>query len=275
MRALRSVNTIFTTELLSCYSLKHTVLKLVFWAGISIVVLPRNAVLSELRSVWAIILLIRVTMNDMMVNYRCYRHYGIMHNIVLLDGLVLVVGVLMYGGCDWCRVVFWIIVMISIVAVPLVNMSRDVSVFLVEARGILVVSLDIRMGCFMMYYLMAKLILIGCVTILMQVFNVFFIRSVSATDVIVFYLVFCMHLISRMMAMLMSLKLLHPAGCSRIVLGMVRLFERMRLYLFCFSLIVVMGVLYDIVDVMVMHGMQGITMVDQFSVVVYRVKVLD
>ena len=128
----------------------------------------------------------------------------VMHDVVLLDRLVLIVGVLVYGGGrDWCRVVLWIINMISIVAVLMVNV-RVVWVDLVDARGVLVVLDDVRNGCYMMYYLMANWVRIGWVGILMQVLNMFFIGPVSATDVIVFYhFLFIMHLVCGMMFVFM------------------------------------------------------------------------
>ena len=151
------------------------------WAsGIhSIMVLPRN-ILRKIGWVWAV------------------------HDVVLLDRLVLIVGVLVYGGGrDWHRVVFWIIDMISIVAVLMVYV-RVVWVDLVDARGVLVVLDDVRNGCYMMYYLMANWVRIGWVGILMQVLNMFFIGPVSATDVIVFYqFLFFMHLVRGMMFVFM------------------------------------------------------------------------
>ena len=169
----------YSAKLLNCYSLEHVVIH-VFRAGVhSIVVLPRN-VLRKIGWVW------------------------VMHDVVLLDRLVLIVGVLVYGsGRDWCRVVLWIIDMISIVAVLMVDM-RVVWVDFVNAWGVLVVLDDVRNGCYMMYYLMANWVRIGWVGILMQVLHMFFIRPVSATDVIVFYqLIFIMHLVSGMVFVFM------------------------------------------------------------------------
>ena len=165
--------------------------------------------------------------------------------------------------------------MITIVAVRVVNMSvcncvrgRGVGVLLVVGRRNLVVNNGMINGCHMMHYLMAIYVLIGrCyVTILIQVFHMFFVGPVSSTHVVMLYLFFWMHLVRRMMAVFMRLKLLHPSGCGRVVLGMVRLFERMRLDIFCFILKA---------DVVVVFRIPGMCGVNQFSVVVNSRKVLN
>ena len=173
----------YSAKLLNCYSLEHVVIH-VFRAGVhSIVVLPRN-VLRKIGWVWVV------------------------HDVVLLDRLVLIVGVLVYGcRCNCGRVVFWIIEMISVIAILMVNV-RVVWVDLVDARGILVVfnymRNEWRMMYDLVYYLMANRVRIGWVGILMQVFHMFFIRPVRATDVIVFYqLIFIMHLVSGMVFVFM------------------------------------------------------------------------
>ena len=57
-----------------------------------------------------------------------------MHEVVLLDRLVLIVGVMVNGGtCNWCCKVFWITKMTSIISVWMVNVSI-VGIYLVGAR---------------------------------------------------------------------------------------------------------------------------------------------
>ena len=174
-----------------------------------------------------------------------------MHGIMLLDRLVLIVGILVYSGRrNWCRVV---------------TSSEAVWVELVDTRVILVAFNDMRDGCWLMnnlvYYLMADRCRIGRVGILMQVFHMLFIRSVSSADIIVFYdLFFIMHLVCGMMLVFMRFKLLHPSRC------LMRLLFRMCLYILCFAL--------ESHEVLI-HWMQRITRVDQYSVFINWVKVLD
>ena len=57
-----------------------------------------------------------------------------MHEVVLLDWLVLIVGVMVNGGSwDWCREMFWITQMTCIISVWMVNVSV-VGIDLVDAR---------------------------------------------------------------------------------------------------------------------------------------------
>ena len=188
-----------------------------------------------------------------------------MHEVVLLDRLVLIVGVLVNGGrCNWCRIVLWITKMSSIISVWMVNM-RVVGIDLVDARGILVVLYNMRNGCCMVnnfvHYLMANRVRIGWVSVLMQVLHMFFIRPVRATNVIVFYeLLFIMHLVCWVVLVFMRLKLLHPSGC------LMRLLFRMCLYVLCFVL--------QLHEVLVQR-MQGITRMSQYSVVINWVQIFD